>query len=164
MTRPCWSAAPRPTESLALLSMGARHPFIDSLEGPAVAYRALDGKGVDVADCRKIYRTLNPSEVDLDFAGRLTDGHQALRSLDRIAAGDAVGLRQDGDRWLIVDRDGVAIGRLARKFEPPDGAAFVEGSVYAIITRYRSDSGEDFRSQLRRDRWSVVLPELVYRP
>ena len=80
-----------------------------------------------------------------------------------LAAGDAVGLRQDGDRWLLVDRDGVAIGRLARKFEPPDGAAFVEGSVYAIITRYRSDSGEDFRSQLRRDRWSVVLPELVYR-
>ena len=66
-------AVTRARRSLTLLSMGARHPFIDSLEGPAVAYRALDGRGVDVADCRKIYRTLNPSEVDLDFAGRLTD-------------------------------------------------------------------------------------------
>ena len=155
-------AMTRARQSLALLSMGARHPFIDGLGGPAVAHRTMDGKGLDVAGCRKIYRTLNPSEVDLDFAGRLADGNQALRSLGRIATGDAVGLEQDGDRWLIVDRDGIAIGRLARKFKPPEGPTFVEGSVYAIIMRYRSDSGEDFRSQLRRDRWSVVLPELVY--
>ena len=156
-------AMTRARRSLALLSMGARHPFFDSLEGPAVARRALDVKGLDVADCTKIYRTLNPSEVDLDFTGRLTNGHRALPSLDRIATGDSVGLKQDGDRWLIVDQDGVAIGRLAKKFAPPQGAAFVEGSVYAITTRFRSDSGEDFQSQLRRDRWSVVFPELVYR-
>ena len=156
-------AMTRARRSLALLSMDNRHPFIGNLDGPAVAHRALDGKGLDVADCRKIYRTLNPSEVDLDFAGRLADGHRALRSLDRIAAGDAVGLKQDGDRLLIVAQDGVAIGRLARKFAPPEGATFVEGVVYAIITRYRSDSGEDFQAQLKRDRWSVVLPELVYR-
>ena len=33
-------AMTRARRSLALLSMGARHPFIDGLEGPAVAYRA----------------------------------------------------------------------------------------------------------------------------
>ena len=125
-------AMTRARRNLALLSMGARHPFIDNLEGPAVAHRALDGKGLDVADCRNIYRTLNPSEVDLDFAGRLADGNRALRSLDRIAAGDAVGLQQNGNRWLIVDQYGVAIGRLAKKFAPPEGATFVEGSVFAI--------------------------------
>ena len=127
-----------------------------------MAHRTPDVEGLDVADCRKVYRTLNPSEVDLDFGGRMTNGHRALRSLDRIAAGDAVGLKQDGDRWLIVDRDGVAIGRLAKKYAPPQGAIFVEGSVHAIATRFQSDSGDDFLSQLRRDSWSVVLPELVY--
>ena len=157
-------AMTRARRSLALLSMAAGCPFIDSLEGPAVAHRAPHANGLDVADCRKIYRTLNPSEVDLGFAGRLASGHRALRSLDRIAAGASVRLKQNGDRWLIVDQDSVAIGRLARKFAPPEGAAFVEGSAYAITTRFRSDSGEDFQSQLRRDRWSVVLPELVYRP
>ena len=98
-------AMTRARRSLALLSMGDRHPFVDGLDGPAVAHRSLDGKGLDVADCRKIYLTLDPSEVDLDFAGRLADGHRALRSLDRIVAGDAVDLEKDGDRWLIVDRD-----------------------------------------------------------
>ncbi len=156
-------AMTRARRSLALLSMGVRHPFVDRLEGPAVAHRALDGKGLDVADCTKIYRTLSPSDVVLDFSGQMANGHRALQALDSIAAGDSVGLKQDGKRWLIVDPQGVAIGRLARKFAPPQGATFVEGSVYAITTRFRSDSGEDFQSQLRRDRWSVVLPELVYR-
>ncbi|MCE2520433.1 MAG: hypothetical protein J4G15_11580, partial [Alphaproteobacteria bacterium] len=86
----------------------------------------------------------------------------ALQALDSIAAGDSVGLKQDGKRWLIVDPQGVTIGRLARKYEPPDGATFVEGSVFAITTRYSSDSAESFQSQLRRERWSIVLPELVY--
>lgn len=80
-----------------------------------------------------------------------------------VAAGDPVDLKQDGERRLIVDRHGVPIGRLARKFEPPQGATFMGGSVHAITTRFRSDSGEEFQSQLRRDRWSVVLPELIYR-
>lgn len=155
-------AMTRARRSLALLSMGTGHPFIDSLEGPAVAHRTPHADRLDMTDCRKIYRTLNPSEVDLDFAGRLASGHRALRSLDRIAAGASVDLKQNGDRWLIVDQDDVAIGRLARKFVPPEGAALLEGIAHAIITRFRSDSGEDFRSQLRRDRWSVVLPELVF--
>ena len=156
-------AMTRARRSLAMLSMERRHPFIDGLDGPAVAHRALDGNGIDLADCRKIYRTLNPSEVVLDFVGQLANGHRTLQSLDRIASGDPVGLRQNGDRWQIVDRHGVTIGRLARKFEPPAGATFLEGRVYAITTRFRSDSAESFQSQLRQDRWSVILPELVYR-
>ena len=156
-------AMTRARRSLALLSMGAHHPYVDDLDGPAVARRTPDGTGLDLADCARIYRTLNPSEVDLDFAGRLADGNRTARSLDRIAAGDTVGLKQDGDRWLIVDHDGVAIGRLARKFEPPKDATFVNGAVHAITTRYRSDSAESFQSHLKQDRWSVVFPELVYR-
>ena len=157
-------AMTRARRSLTLLAMEDRHPFIGDLDGPAVAHRAPDGNGLDVADCKRVYRTLNPSEVVLDFAGQIANGHRALQALDRIAVGDPVGLQQDGDRWLIVDRHGVAIGRLAKKFQPPKDATFWKGSVFAISTRYRSDSAESFRPQLRRDQWSVVIPELVYCP
>ena len=155
-------AMTRARRSLAVVSMESRHPFIDHLDGPAVVRRAPHVNRGDVAKCRKFYRTLDLSEVDLDFAGRLANGHRALRALDTLAAGDQVSLRRDGERVLIVDRHDVAVGRLARKFEPPRDATFVEGTVFAIITRYRSDSAKDFQSKLRRDRWSVVLPELVY--
>ena len=156
-------AMTRARRSLTLLSMGTRHPFIDALDGPDIATRTPNQHALDVADCSNIYRTLNPSEVVLDYAGQLRDGHPALDSLARISTGVPVGLKQAGDRWTIVDRHDVAIGRLARKFKPPDRAAFVEGSVYAIATRFRSDSAEGFQSSLRRDQWNVVLPELVYR-
>ncbi len=157
-------AMTRARRSLALVSMGNRHPFIDNLGGPVVTHRSPSVNGHDAADCGRIYRTLNPSEVDLDFAGRLANGHRTLQALDNIAAGDPVGLKQDGDRWLIIDRHYVAIGCLARKFEPPKGATFVEGSAHAITRRYRSDSAESFQQQIRQERWNVVLPELVYTP
>jgi len=156
-------AMTRARRSLALLAMGPRHPFIDRLDGSAVVHRTLDSERLTVADCNRIYRTLTPSEVDLDFAGRLAEGNPALRALDRIAAGDSVDLQQDGNRWLIVDRNGAVVGRLSRKFKPPERATFAEGSVHAIIKRFRSDSGKGYQSRICRDRWSVVLPELVYR-
>ncbi len=157
-------AMTRARRSLALLSMAGRNPFVGSLEGSAVAHRTPDANGLDVENCGRIYRTLNLSEVDMDFAGRMANGHRSLRALDRIAAGDPVGLKQNGGQPFIVDKDGIEIGRLSWKFEPPAGAVFVEGNVQAIVTRYRSDSTESFQSRLRQDRWSVVLPELVYRP
>ena len=155
-------AMTRARRSLALVSMGSRHPFVGNLDGSAVIHRAPSVNGHDAADCGKIYRTLNPSEVVLDFAGQMANGNRALQALDSIAAGDPVGLNQDGNRWLIVDQHDIPIGRLARKYEPPKGATFVEGSVHAITIRYRSDSAESFQPQLWRERWSVVLPELVY--
>ncbi|MDE0415547.1 MAG: RecQ family ATP-dependent DNA helicase [bacterium] len=155
-------AMTRARRNLAVVSMGKRHPFIGHLDGSAVVHRAPHVSGGDVAKCRKTYRTLDLSEVDLDFAGRLADGHPALRALDTLAAGDPISLRRDGDRLLIVDRHDIVVGRLAWRFEPPRDATFVEGTVSAIMARYRSDSAKDFLSRLRRDRWSVVLPELVY--
>ncbi len=155
-------AMTRARRSLALVSMESRHPFIGNLNGPAVTHRTPHVNGSDVADCGKIYRTLNLSEVVLDFAGQMADGHPALRAIDSLAAGDPISLKQDGSRVLVVDRHGIAVGRLAQKYKPPKGATFVEGSVHAITVRYRSDSAESFRPRLRQERWNVVLPELVY--
>jgi ATP-dependent DNA helicase RecQ len=100
--------------------------------------------------------------VDLSFAGRLRDGDQRLTALETLSAGDPVRLKQLGEGWLISDHNDVTIGRLAKKFKPPEGATFVAGSVFAICTRYRSDAAEEFQAQLKRDQWSLVMPELIY--
>ena len=49
-------------------------------------------------------------------------------------------MKQAGARWLIVDRRDVPIDRLAKEYAHMQGVAFVEGSVLAITTRFRSDS------------------------
>lgn len=62
----------------------------------------------------------------------------------------------------MTDKTGVIVCRLAKKYAPPRGADFIAGSVFAISTRVRDDSSEEYQAQLERDEWSVVLPELVF--
>ncbi|MBK0400864.1 ATP-dependent helicase [Limibaculum sp. M0105] len=155
-------AMTRARRSLALISMTRRHPIIEGLDDPAVLMRAKSQDPIDISGCNKLYQTLNLSEVDLGFAGRLPEGSATLRALEDLSTGDPLRLKQSGDRWFILNQSDVPVGRLAKKFKPPQEARFLEGHVFAISTRFRTDSAEEFQGNLRRDQWSVVLPELVY--
>ncbi|AZQ66717.1 hypothetical protein EF888_05920 [Silicimonas algicola] len=112
----------------------------------------------------KLYRTLDPSDVDLSFAGRLHDANASLGGIERLRTEDALLLVLRGDRWLLTDRQGTAVFCLAKKFAPPAGANFLHGSVHAISMRVREDSAEEYHGYLRRETWSVVLPEPVFEP
>ena len=156
-------AMTRARRSLALLTTGKSHPIIGDLNDPAMLIRAQNRGSVDVSDCRKIYQTLGLSEIDLSFAGRLSGRSPSLEAIEELHVGDPVELIEQGDRWQIVDRQGVVVCRLAKKFVHPKGARFAAGSVFAISTRFRSDSSDEFQGALKRDQWSVVIPELIYR-
>jgi len=155
-------AMTRARRSLALLSMNNSYPFADGLTAPSVLVRADSRSPLDVSDCNRIYQTPGLSEVDLGFAGRLADGNQTLTALEKLNVGDTVKLRKANGRWLIINQNDVVIGRMAKKFNPPVNANFSGGSVFAISTRYRSDSSEAYQDLVKRDQWSVVLPELIY--
>ncbi|AZQ67949.1 RecQ family ATP-dependent DNA helicase [Silicimonas algicola] len=157
-------AMTRARRSLALVAMNYSHAILDGLNDDAFLIRARRREAVDVSECLKLYRTLDPSEVDLSFAGRLHDGNPTLGAMERLGTEDALQLVQRGDLWLMTDRAGTAVCRLAKKFAPPAGASFLHGSVYAISTRFREDSAEEYHEYLRRETWSVVLPELVFGP
>ena len=157
-------AMTRARRSLALMTLGSRHAILDRVDDAAFLIRGRRHGTIDVSACRNVYRKLDPSEVDLSFAGRLHDGHAALQALTQLKTGDPLVLHQHGDHWMVTDRNGIPVCRLARKFSPPPGAVFVHGSVYAITTRVREDSAEEYQAHLKRNTWSVVLPELVFGP
>lgn len=157
-------AMTRARRSLALITMNGRHPILGDTNHPEMLVRNCRLREISVRDCRKIYRTLNPSEVYLSFAGNLWDGDASLRALNRLETGDALSLQRNGERWEITNTDGVVVGRLVRTFTPPANARFVGGSVYAISTRFREDSSDEYQARLKRDKWPVVLPELVFEP
>ncbi|MFD0981157.1 RecQ family ATP-dependent DNA helicase [Tropicimonas aquimaris] len=157
-------AMTRARRSLALVTMGDRHPILEGLDDEAFLIRGHRQGSVDVSGCRKLYRTLDPSEVDLSFAGRLSADNASLAAIEHLKPDDPIFLEERGDRWVMMDRDGTAVCRLAKKFAPPRGAKFLHGSVYAISTRFRDDSAEEYQSYLNRDAWNVVLPELVFGP
>lgn len=157
-------AMTRARRSLALMSLGHRHAILDGVNDEAFLIRGRKQDSVDVSDCRKLYQTLDPSEVDLSFAGRLGDGNSSLRAIERLKADDPLLLTQKGDQWMITDIDGTSVCRLAKKFRPPAGMKFLHSNVYAISTRNREESAEEYQAYLKRDVWSVVLPELVFEP
>ena len=157
-------AMTRARRSLALTKMTDRHPILQNLNDEAFMIRRRVPGTVDVSDCRKLYKTLDPSEVFLDFAGRLHEGNASLAALESIKSDDPLLLEGREDHWVLTDRDGTSVCRLAQKFSPPAGATFLHGNAYAISTRFREDSAEQYHSHLKRDTWSVVLPELVFGP
>ncbi len=157
-------AMTRARRSLALVTMGRRHPILENLNDDEFLIRAPKQDRLDVSDCLKHYVTLGPSEVDLGFAGRLSSNHYSLAALKNIEAEDPLQLAQHGNRWVAKDRHGTVVCQLAKKFAPPKDAQFLRGSVYAISTRYREDSAEEYHSHLKRDTWEVILPELVFGP
>jgi ATP-dependent DNA helicase RecQ len=155
-------AMTRARRSLSLIKMSATHPILTATNDEAFLIRGRNQDRIDVSDCGKLYCTLAPSEVDLGYAGRLHDGNASLRAIARLSPGDPLTLVQRNERWFVTDADGVAVARLAKKYVPPRGARFLRGSVYAISTQFREDSAEEFRDHFRRERWNVVLPELVF--
>lgn len=155
-------AITRARRSLALLSIGRKNLFVDNPSDQTFLIRARSSNDIDVSACSKIFQTLDLSEVDLSFAGRLKNNNSSLTAMDRLSSGDPLHLKQSGDRWVVTDKTGVIVCRLAKKYAPPKGADFVAGSVFAISTRFRDDSSEEYQAQLARDEWGVVLPELVF--
>jgi ATP-dependent DNA helicase RecQ len=155
-------AMTRARRSLALLSLGGKNPLFVDAGDQAFLVRARPSHATDVSACSKIYQTLDLSEVDLSFAGRLNAGNPSLSALERLSSGDPIHLEQSGDRWVVTDKNGITVCRLAKKYSPPSGASFVGGCVYAISIRIRDDSAEEYQAQLKRDEWTVVLPELVF--
>ena len=61
------------------------------------------------------------------------------------------------------DVEGAVLSRLSRAFAPPEGAGFLKGEITAILAWRRADGDEEYDRHLRRDKWEVILPELVFR-
>jgi ATP-dependent DNA helicase RecQ len=157
-------AMTRARQGLTLMSKAeARHPILAELNDRAFLIRNASGSPPDTSRCMMHYQTLDLSQVDLSYAGRLREGNLSLEAIRRLRAGDPVSLARRGDRWLIHDSAGVPVGRLAQSYAPPPGGEFVRGEVAAVLVRRLEDSEIGYRDRLQRDRWDVVVPELVFR-
>ena len=105
---------------------------------------------------------LTLGDVYLDFAGS-QDALQSLHlSISALSSGDSLRTRVVKERWELLDSSGTVVGKLARKFEPPDGMKCVSATVFAVVTRSRDDSKPPYRDGIKCDEWEVVVPELVF--
>lgn len=157
-------AMTRARRSLALMKRAtARHPILDGINDSAFLIRRGADAVPEISDCQQVYQCLSLGDVDLSFAGRLANDNPSLSAINELRVGDPVHLEKADDRWVMTNQTGVTVGRLSRRYEPPGDVAFVDGQVFAIVTRLRDDSSEQYQRYLRRPRWEVVVPEFVFK-
>ena len=111
------------------------------------------------------YRQPKLSEIDLGFAGGQRADHPLHRAIAALSPGHPLQTRvaQTG-RWELLDRTGRVVGRLAGRFEPPQGTRCRSATVFAVVAWSREASKPQYRDRAKCDTWEVVVPELVFEP
>ncbi|TGG93087.1 MAG: RecQ family ATP-dependent DNA helicase [Aphanocapsa feldmannii 277cV] len=159
-------AMTRARQTLGLASLNGSRGFQAELVDHAVTIRR---EAAELPPCpeavqyRHVRATLK--DVHLGFAGRQPVHSPIHRAIAALSIGDPLGVRpRKGGPWELLDRDGRAVGRLARSFRPPSGMRCRLANVFAVVGRSRELSEPEYRNAMKCDTWEVVLPELVFEP
>jgi ATP-dependent DNA helicase RecQ len=109
------------------------------------------------------YEKLSLADVDIGFAGRQAASAAVHKSISNLASGDSLTLRRGGTAWDLCDEAGAPVGRLAKRFNPPDGMHCISAKVTAVVVWRREwNTDPKYAEATRCDRWEVVVPELVF--
>jgi len=155
-------AMTRARKTLTLCNqIGGGHRFVGDCADLTLRSRPGAPTTTNKVELRKIWFAAL-EHIDLSWPGRFgaRDAiHASLRELDY---GDSLTLRERKDGkpgWELVDAHQIIVGRMAKKFTPPQGEC-VAVRVRAIVVRSRKQ-GKNF-VPLEVDEWELVLPEIEY--
>jgi len=156
-------AMTRARYTLALGYMGKPNSMQQALRDcPNVCWREPQELPPPATELYRRYRPLGLKDVYLSFAGQKPPAARVHRAIAALLPNDPLQVERRSDRWELLDQSGVAVGRLARSFEPPQGMQCARASVLAIATWGREQSEPAYQKHLQCDTWEVVVPELVF--
>ena len=158
-------AMTRAKQTLTLCRLRGERGFHEVLDGkPSVLWRSPVALPPSTPQLERLYRSLTLKDVDLGFAGRMSEADPVHHRIGALSPGDPLQLHHRSGRWEVLDRRELLVGVLARSFEAPSGRRCVEASVSAIATWASAHSDAKYKQDLKCDRWEVVIPELVFEP
>ncbi|HDY5065718.1 TPA: hypothetical protein RQ636_005879, partial [Pseudomonas aeruginosa] len=149
----------RAEQTLTLCEFSAASPFSGSLSADIVQETFT---GDYSAALERRYLQLSLKDIDIGFAGRspVTDPiHEALRCLE---PGAELKLEKQGERYLIWDGQGRAVGRTSQSFKLDLEVERCE--VAGVVVRFLEDSEEQYRSLQKCERWEIIVPRLCCVP
>ena len=155
----------RKTLTLARLT-SQRHPFHDVLpNNPAILWRdPLADLPPGRHELERRYIRLSLRDVFLSFAGYRPPSDPVHRFIAALSPGDELRLETAGERLLLANPSGANVGQLSQNFSIPEGMLCVSVKVMAIVTWDKENSATDYQTNLRSEKWEVVVPELVLEP
>ncbi|MCW3783869.1 RecQ family ATP-dependent DNA helicase [Defluviimonas salinarum] len=154
-------AMTRARRSLAVVTSGA-HAFVLADSDCEMLRKVEMPRRLDLPDPDQ-YQVPDLTSVDLSYAGRLPETSPTIVAIAEAKVDDPVTLGRRDGKWMILDRNGRLLGRMAASWAPPEGTALVSGKVGAIVRWRKSDNEERYQTYIKRDDWETVLPELVFR-
>ena len=159
-------AMTRARQALVLARLDGPHPMLDTLiDHASVVERA--PVELPVPSPALLFRHVRAGlgDVDLGFAGRLTDRHTTHRAIAALSPGDLLETRiTEYGSWELLDPAGSVVGRLAKSFQPPREMRCRSAEVSAIVGWSREASEPQYRDSIKCESWEVVVPELVFEP
>ncbi|QYF94648.1 RecQ family ATP-dependent DNA helicase [Massilia sp. PAMC28688] len=157
-------AMTRARQTLTLARMEAGNPMLDALGEHACLVRraALPWLPAPGPLARR-FCLPGPKDLVLSFAGR-KDGDAVHRAIARLRVGDQLRYVEDERGIRFDDTAGVTVGRLSRHFKAPAGMRCLQARVRAVLVWRKCDNAPEYQPHCRRDRWEVVMPELVFGP
>lgn len=72
-------------------------------------------------------------DVNLGYAGLFPEQHQIHRAIVEARTGDPLTLVENNGRWDVRNAQGRMVGRMAKRFEPPDGNTLAAATVDGIF-------------------------------
>ena len=123
------------------------------------------GEPEDLADAKgAVIKRYGLRHVNLGYAGLFPEGHRIHRAITDARTGDPLTLVENNGKWDIHDAQGRMLGRMAKRFEPPDGSTLAGATVDGIFrwsTGGQAREGEKWQPKV--DTWEVVIPEVTWR-
>ena len=153
----------RARHTLTLMNTDSGNSFLRSLTGheSALFREPPQPASTPAPEPAEIRRRLTLRDVDLSFPGRAS-GPRVPDAIRDLQPGDPLTIDQASQPWGLRTPEGVLVGRFSRRTQQtmPNGPAGAE--VMAIAAWDASKSTPEYRRSLNRERWEVVVPELIF--
>ena len=159
-------AMTRARHTLALARFPGEHRLQDALRGNPSVLSRREPVNLPPAppELGRRYKRLNLGDVFLSFAGYKRPRDPVHRAIAALSPGDPLQVRAGSNRWELLDRNGLIVGKLASGFNGLDNMRCTRAKVWAIVGWNRERSEPQYRGGFLRDDWEVVVPELVFKP
>nr|MCH9699737.1 UvrD-helicase domain-containing protein [Gammaproteobacteria bacterium] len=158
-------AMTRAKETLCLLQrQDLNNAYLAAVNGDFVTHRTSQITSADhqlIND--KQFSILGLSEINLSYAGNFPAQHSIHRELAALSVGSRVAISQQNNN-VVVKKDNTIISILSKQAKQKWQAkleSVQSARVIAMITRYKSDSEEQYQTRFKVDQWEVPILEVV---
>ena len=158
-------AMTRAKETLCLLQrQDLRNPFLPALDGDFVLRRDSSiEKTCSILMPNKRYAILGLKDFDLSYAGSFPEKHPIHQALANLNAGSMVTIGNQNGK-IVVRNENVTVAILSKNAQQQwlSQLDYVQSAkIVAMITRYKTDSGEEYQSRCKVEQWEVPMVEVV---